>query len=254
MQFGKSVLNLFRDRDDWLTWSDKDDTAEADAFHFDAKTTEAPTVDNTSRKRQRWVGNPKQFEISILPSLPDRPLVVRPESELKLLPKCEGFFRINLPLFISLKDPEKKAVIAEIPVYILSNTWFGETVFGQLCYSCPFPAERKQTVEQVLPGTACCRIKIVNASKEILDIQRICLQVQHLKLFTLGPSTAVTSGLIIIFKGADVVSKVTYSKKTDFPECVDPPLLAEERISPSSANSWRSFKTFRQSVVDNFFV
>jgi len=79
----------------------------------------------------RWMINERVDEIKLHPCMPDRPVIVRPEMPISLLPKQSVQFFIGVPIWIGISLDDRFHNITEIPSMILSNSWFGPTTEGE---------------------------------------------------------------------------------------------------------------------------
>ncbi len=74
--------------------------------------------------------------IRFVPYLPDRPVVVDPESPIRILPDNSALFFVSIPSWIRIfTGTQEKIMLLEVPAEVLSNTWFGDPMEGELCYS-----------------------------------------------------------------------------------------------------------------------
>ena len=148
-----------------------------------------PVVSKKGQKPEELVWNRFVFEdpsciIQLMPSLQDRAVVVSSETPVKILPANSALFYVSVPIWISIFAGEgMKAMLSEIPTVILSNTWFGDPMNGELCYSMRTHARRLVGELRVSPQRAVCPFRIRNNSSEHLDFQMIAVHVEHLKLY-----------------------------------------------------------------------
>ena len=175
----------------------------------------------------RWVYD-KCKEIVLTPVTPDRPVVVRPELSLKIPPGQQALFFVSIPLWVRISAGDgEKIHLCEKASLKLSNIWFGDPMSGELCYSLRSRARRDISDSQVEPHKAVCPVTIRNASTSQVEIERFCLHVAHLSVYS-GASRLWTNGAKIIFKGEDETSLLEYSKKPPAYENIDM-VLSEAR-------------------------
>jgi hypothetical protein len=74
-----------------------------------------------------------------------------------------------------LSGNKKKVRFLEIPSQTLSNTWFGDTMNGELCYALTTRALRKVEEHVTLPERIICPVRILNNGNEALDFQSLCV-------------------------------------------------------------------------------
>lgn len=79
----------------------------------------------------------KDDDVAIQPALPDRPVLLRPQSPIVILPGRWGQFYFSVPLWIRFVSGSGSGLstMVEIPSQNLSSTWFGDMESGELCYS-----------------------------------------------------------------------------------------------------------------------
>lgn len=124
-------------------------------------------------------------EFTLLPSVPDRPVVVKPPFPV-LIPEGEsGTFYCLLPIFLKivLSTGNKAIDLVSIPVQSLSDTWFGLPTEGELCYSLPFAIERDLDSLKPLPHQVVCPIEVQNHSPELLKFEKLCFRPQYIGLY-----------------------------------------------------------------------
>lgn len=161
----------------------------------------------------RWIVGTEKNIVQVLPIMPDRPVVVHPELPVKIPTGHEALFFVSIPIWVRVLIGEKKPIeLCEVPVLILSNTWFGDPLSGQLCYSLRSRARRQIKDSETNPSRVICPVKIRNNSPKQLDVERLCVHVEHLKTYS-GDKNLWTNGVAITFRGEDQVSKIDYSRE-----------------------------------------
>lgn len=152
----------------------------------------------------------KTSKIVIHPILPDRPIVIRPSSPVKILSGKGSQYYIHVPVWVSIFEGGAKAheLLAEHPGSFLSSTWFGDPVDGELCYSFTSDLYKSPDEREDLPLMAVCPLKIRNGSSSTLDFQRICVRVPHLDLYT-GARYLCTNEVELVYRAPDQ-SQITY--------------------------------------------
>jgi hypothetical protein len=181
-------------------------------------------------------------KLRILPLLPDRPVVVGSSTVLKVLPDCSARFFVMIPLWLSLQVGEAdRTTLMEIPSVVLSNTWFGGLTIGELCYSL------KTTAHMTLDGVAppphvlVCPVHLNNTAGTPLDFQKLCIHVEHLKVYS-NDSRLWTNEVNITYEGVNLLSSVKYSDTAPaFEENCR--LVSNERV-PAEKNIFRKSFSF----------
>lgn len=185
-------------------------------------------------------------KLQLVPTLPERAVVVSPEFPVKLAPNANVLFFISIPLWVQIMTGSKKGVqFLEIPSQVLSNTWFGDSMTGELCYALKTRALR--TLEEHGDHTPriICPVRILNRGYDPLDFQSLCVHVEHLRVY--GSAEHLWSNdVTITYKGDEQPSEIRYVDKVPKHEkkCV---LLSPERV-PTQKNilikSFSLIKTF----------
>lgn len=132
----------------------------------------------------RWSVPRGVRSLRLSPAFPDRALVARPEHAFHLVRGAEVrvFVRVPLAVRVELVDPRAVTLI-EIPTVLLSDTWFGDVMDGELMYFLPTTARREIRPDHFESHLAACPLQLTNVSTVDLDVERIALRVDHLSLF-----------------------------------------------------------------------
>lgn len=180
------------------------------------------------------------------PALPDRPVVVRPQSPIVILPGRWGRFYFSVPLWVRfVSQPAGRAVtMTEVPTQNLSSTWFGDMATGALCYAVDSRLLRRQPAMDANDAFARCEIEVRNGSRERLQFERICVHVEHMHLFQTADKYW-TNQLRVVFKGADQVSQLTFLPQ---PPAVagEAAVVCEPRVAMEKNILKRSFNLIRE--------
>lgn len=142
------------------------------------------------------------------PVLPDRPLVVRPDRSLTLLPGQSTIFFLELPVWFRLSTTGfRPAVLFEEPLSVLTRTWFGDPVNGELCWGLATRLHHAMDSVEPSAAIAVCPLMIENESDTDLAFEKVCLHVENLSLFR-GSSRLWANSLHAIFKGPDQATQI----------------------------------------------
>jgi hypothetical protein len=161
----------------------------------------------------RWVIGKDESSVQLLPIMPDRGVVVRTESPVKVPPSREAVFFVSIPIWIKVgADGSKPYDLWEVPTVIRSNTWFGDTLSGELCYSLVSRARRQVEDADHPMHKAVCPVKIHNESGHMLHVDRFCVHVEHLSVYG-GARQLWTNEVRICFQGEDQISRVDYARQ-----------------------------------------
>ena len=159
----------------------------------------------------RWAAGAESGTAQLVPTMPDRPLVVRPETPVKIPPEHQALFYVSIPVWVRVTVGEgQQLALCEEPTVRLSNIWFGDPLSGELCYSLHTRARRSVAPTDSQPHRAVCPVKISNRASTALDMQRLSVHVEHLKVYA-GESQLRTNEVSVSFTGSDQLSEITYS-------------------------------------------
>lgn len=177
------------------------------------------------------------------PSMPDKPLVIRPESSIFLPEGKEGLFFVEIPLWLRITgtgkaDGSDEIILAELPTRELSKTWFGNLSAGELCYisrtrflsgvrddhlgtGAPEPGGRGASMyadseaseaaqTTAARTTAICPVTVKNFSTSLLEFERVCIRTEFLSIFE-GDNRLWTSAVELVHQGHEEASQTTGS-------------------------------------------
>jgi hypothetical protein len=175
-----------------------------------------------------------------IPVLPDRPLVIRPDRPLTILPGESALFFLEIPVWFRLDASGDQTVrIFEEPLMILSNTWFGDPVNGELCYGLDIRLHQRIGTIEPCAYLAVCPLYLTNDSNEDLPFEKICLHAENLSVFR-SRERLWTNRLNVIFKGPDQATQIQILNA--FPDFEEGITLASGARQP--AEGWGIRKTF----------
>lgn len=154
----------------------------------------------------------KSRSLNVLPAVPDRPVIVKPRGVFKLLPGMNIQLYIHIPLWIQIYHGSVKNenLIYEFPSIGLSSTWFGESDNGILSYTNPKEVFTHLDTTKYHQYEAICPVKITNNDSEILNFQRLLLNVEFLSIYSDG-NLLFTSEINVRFKGENAIADIQYS-------------------------------------------
>jgi hypothetical protein len=181
----------------------------------------------------------------LIPVMPDRPVVVKPEAELKIAKNAEAIFFIRIPMWLTLcTGTNYSDILYEIPSVVLSNTWFGEPNEGELCYSMKTFARR--SLEGVEPRVhqVICPIHVKNTADDYLIFKRLCIQGSHLGIYQSDNETW-TNKIHVQFRGEDTESAIKFE---DAPPKTGKKvmMIGQPRKRVTKGFARKSFDTFKQ--------
>jgi hypothetical protein len=198
------------------------------------------------RKWTRWILDEKIETIQLKPQLPDRPLIVRPDMPMCLMPKQSVQFFVGIPLWLAIFFGNRQEQVVEIPSQKLSNSWFGPFTEGELCYAMKTTAKLSQ--ENLTPSAqrVVFPLEVRNASKEKLNFVRLCLRPQYLNIYQ-GETRLWTNKARVSYRGEDHWSRFVYaSAAPEFDRAAH--LLGNAREAMQRGALLKTFDTLKQRV------
>ncbi len=202
---GSLHLWIHRGEKDWYVAHEIEDESEA---RCSAAVSDAPLC--AERDWTRWILDDQTDRVHLTPCLPDRPLIVRPEMPMCLMPKQSVQFFVGIPIWLSITFDAKHKQAIEIPSMTLSNSWFGPLTEGELCYAIRTTAKLHQQDLRPSAQRAVFPMEVRNSSDEKLNFERLCLRPQYLNIFQ-GDTRIWTSKGRVSYRGAEHWSRIIYS-------------------------------------------
>jgi len=160
-------------------------------------------------KTARWVAGPEAGTAQLLPLMPDRPVVVRPEFPVNLPGGMRMTLFVGVPLWLAIEADGAR--LLDVPSVRLSNTWFGTPVEGALCYAMRTRALRRPEALSSRLHRAICTVEIKNGATTPLAFSRLCLPCEHLTLFK-GKDRLWTNAMRMHHRGEDEWSRIVHAE------------------------------------------
>ena len=157
----------------------------------------------------RWALNEKTESLQFKPTFPDRAITIKPESHLRVAPGAQITVYTRIPIWLRIE--REKSILSEIPIVILSKTYFGTYTRGEQCYWISSGIRSSIKADALRPFLAICPLDITNDSKEELLIGKICLRVPELSLY-LSENQLWASKTYINFRGSNDISRIVIEK------------------------------------------
>ena len=150
--------------------------------------------------------------LELVPVMPDRPVVVRPQLAVQVPQKKTTSFYVGIFVWLKIFGVYKssKLQICEFPTVKLSKTWFGDNESGEICYILRTQAIRDKDKTTPTFFHATCPVHVTNNSEGMLDFARICLHVEYLTLYSDGKRLWGNAARVL-YKGIDQISQINLS-------------------------------------------
>jgi hypothetical protein len=204
---------------------------------------EAALIDRTEKPASsQWRHYLHTVNAPVQPSpvLPDRPVVVKPDRALTLLPGETAQFYVEIPAWFRLSCADERSTrIFEEPICQLSQTWFGDPLTGELCYGLATRLHQGLDSVEPTPHLAVCPLSIANDSVADLAFEKICIHVENLSVFR-GPERLWANSLNVVFKGSEQATQIEIVREAPAVEKG----LALACTARQPASGWNIRKTF----------
>lgn len=210
----------------------------------DSEDKTSSAISSDSELWSRWALNNEEPTFAMQPRMPNMPVVVRPESDFYLLPGAEARIYVLVPVWVRLKLLGKQETkITKIPSVILSKTWFGSHLEGELCYWVSSSAVREQSNLEYQSHLCICPVQIKNVSSDKLLVSKFCLRVEFLTLY-LKETHLWSNETTVYYKGPDIISEIAI--KNNAPrEAADATEITPSLESTERSLTVRTFGTLR---------
>ena len=205
--------------------------------------------DEPSPTWNRWIAGEEALVVRLVPALPDRSLVVKPEFTIKVPVGHSAVFYVSIPIWIRIVAGDDRTggpslMLTEVPTALLSKTWFGDRVSGDLCYALTTHAERDLSDLKPVPHQAICPLSIRNNSQFELDFQRLCLHAENLSVFK-ASERLWTSVVNVDFRGEEQMSQIRIVDRPPDQAGQDCPKICDARVKPDKSLMKKSFQMLR---------
>lgn len=176
-------------------------------------------------------------QITILPVLPDKPLIFNLETPVLLHSGSSISVYIEIRTWLRFIDSSHSGtLIYEIPTVKPRKGWFGPTTTeGRICYWRKEKAVFSHMETSGHPHIAVCPVTIYNRSLETMKLDVIYLPVSRLSVFVCDEGLT-TDRVQVTYTGKSEVSSVKVSGKAP-PYATNPFLLSEPRHSFGAVES-----------------
>lgn len=203
-----------------------------------------PDMEGEGVEWSRWALPRNRDRLRLRPVLPDRPLVVEPEQTFHLMRGAEIRVYVRVPVRVQLELFGATDVpLEEIPTVILSDTWFGDFMEGEVAYFLPTTARREMRDELFAPHLTVCPLQLSNGASEELEVKKIALRVAHLSIFGRdGELWADETG--VHYRGDEVGSDLRMAGRAPV-EARDAALLTPPRTPVGRSLRARTFARLR---------
>jgi hypothetical protein len=135
----------------------------------------------------RWALRDEPHHLRILPALPNRALVVKPDHPFTLTRRARARIYVRVPTWVRVEVQERARgrpiLLAEIPTAPLSDTWWGDFRDGELAYWLSTKARRAFTPDLFTDDQIMTVLQLDNISDDDLVVEKLLVRVEHLSVY-----------------------------------------------------------------------
>jgi hypothetical protein len=202
---------------------------------------------------QRFVSPHSASVMHLIPVLPDRPVMSRPEARIEIAPHHKGHFFVTIPVWIRLRvsgqDGQQAMTLCEFPTRVLSKTWFGHPAEdGEIGYA--LATRARQSLDELtdVEGRAICPVLVDNGTHEPLVFAQLQLSVRHMGVYQTEDGKLWTNECRLGYTRSVFTAAVTFGRAA--PEQAEGArLVSGPREAPTSGITARAIAgaIFKQS-------
>ncbi|MDH3642065.1 MAG: hypothetical protein OES38_08200, partial [Gammaproteobacteria bacterium] len=191
--------------------------------------------------RLRYVLQDTKSDLMINPATADRNVVARPTDPVNIPPHGRATLYVSSPLWVRVTIPEGSLLLADLPVQIMSDSWFGpNTREGELCYSNETQARLSLDKLSKRPERLIAPVTVVNAGDDALRVDRVSLPLPLLSIYR-GPESFWTQELVITREQAMATAKVEFESRAPA-HLEGAPRVAEPRLNEDQSGITRALE------------
>lgn len=158
---------------------------------------------------QRWTMPQRFNQIKIQPAFPNLPVLIKPATPFRLATNTKTRIFVRIPVWIKILVG--KDTLIELPTRILSKSWFGNFLDGEICYWAVTEARKHIPLESVLPYYVICPIEILNESGGDLLVDKICHRVNRLSIY-IDDEQLWANEIHVAYHGRDAASDIEFNR------------------------------------------
>lgn len=214
IEFGETIIWISKIKEGWMYVkqnNDKTDCSDVLVEILD-KSENMPNV-------EKWntVFSSTSKKICLKPALPDKSLVIQPDTSYKILPRQQVDLFIAIPIWLQIyvDEPSDENLLIDKGMVEFSQTWFGPIDKGEIAYNFKTPLKFNAGEYSINNKDVICRLSIINGTTSILNIQRFCVRNRYFDIYT-DDNTLKTNIVNIEFKGENSESHISFEKKSPY--------------------------------------
>lgn len=210
---GPARYVLQRLEPEWRIWSVAGRNPLATTLTVKKPSKRKPNLDGLSMLRLGFQQSPES--LNILPTMTDRPVVVLPDQPV-VVPSGERItFYVTTALRIQFRAPNGGQLLHELPTYLPSDSWFGNTMQGELCYAGRTWARTSIAELPDAPHRAITCVEVINRAATPLKVEKLRLPTTNLALYLGEDGRFHTQAVRMLREEDDEAAKITLVKDAE---------------------------------------
>ena len=165
----------------------------------------------------RFVTPATAVSMHVVPVLPDRPVMTRPEARIEIAPHHQAHFFVTIPVCVRLEVSGSgfphPMTLCERPTRVLSKTWFGHPAEeGEIGYA--LATRARQGLEELtdVEGRAICPVLVDNGTHEPLAFAQLQLSVRHMSVYLSEDGKLWTNECRLGYTGSGFTAELTFGR------------------------------------------
>ncbi len=156
---------------------------------------------------------------ALRPYLSSVPYLVTVQDDIKIMPDAETHFDVLLPPLLRFEITPHEEPLAEQMPFILSRTWFGDSMSGTPCHSLPSPllprcdenilAEENANVQSLIH----CKLLVRNTSKTVLDLKQAAIFTEMLNIYEKDAHLITDEVVLDSLNGGNLQMSIRHGQK-----------------------------------------
>ena len=184
---------------------------------------------------QRFVTPSDAASVRLVPVLPDRSVVSRPEGRIEIAPRHKGLFFVTIPVWVRVQaETPRRIDLGDYPTALLSKTWFGHpSEEGEIGYALTTRARQDTAALTDVEGRAICPVLIENHTNDALVFAQLLLSVRHMSVYQTADGKLWTNECRLGYTGSIFPASVTFGRMAP-EQARGAKLISEPRVAPSA--------------------
>ncbi len=239
---GPLTLCIGRLEHEWQINYRRDALEQEQADRWDVTLASNPLEER--KNLERFVFRKTRPLLAVKPVLLDRPVVSRPAVPLHVLPREEVTVFVSSPLCVRMDVHEPAVTLRDLPIQLLSDTWFGpSTREGELAYATRTSARVNQDDLPLRTSRAVTPVLVRNRAETALLVERLSLPVPFLSLYAAADDSLWTDSVVLDRENDSEMAKMEIQERPPG-QIRRPSKIAEPRNTAEKGMLVRAFSAF----------